>query len=249
MPAQPLSSVRSNARLYAGASSAIHRPLLAQLVAHAVAIWADIEYELGGMLAAILGAAAAPSMAMFYALTSSTAQNAALGAAAESVLGRRSRELEMFEIVIRQATTAASHRNRFAHWAWAHCHELPDALLFIDPEALVAHDIAHMVAQAPHDGRHLAGPLDRSRVYVYREKDLKELTDALSEASYCISQLKMIMNPQMRSGSGTAEWRDGIFQHLLSRPEIAEALSRLRERQKTNPRARPSRRRKQYQKE
>jgi hypothetical protein len=242
MPPQPLSSVRSDARLYVGAGSAIHRPLLAQLVAHAVANWADIGYQLGGMLATMLGADAAPSIAMFYALSSSAAQIAALGAAAESILGRGSRDLEVFELVMLQAKKAATHRHRFAHWPWAHCDDLPDALLFIDPEALVAHDIADVRSQAPHDGRGLLGPLDRSRVYVYRERDLKEATEDLWEASYCISHLRMVLSRHLRSRSETAEWRDHIYQHLLSRPGIAEALTRLRERQKTNPGARPSRR-------
>src|SRR5205807_7885908 len=96
MPSQPLSSVRPNARIYAGANSAIHRPLLAQRVAHVLATWADIEYELGGTLATMLGAdAAAPSIAMFYALNSGAAQKSTLGAAAESILGRGSPDVEM----------------------------------------------------------------------------------------------------------------------------------------------------------
>jgi hypothetical protein len=242
MPPQPLSSIRRDARIFTGASSAKARPLLVQLVAHALATSSDIEYHMGSLLATMLGANAPPAIAMFYALTSSTGQADAIGAAAERVLGIGSNELDLFEIVMYQAKNAASHRNRFAHWAWAYCDELPDALLFIDPEALMAHDIADTRRQAPQDGRHLAGSLDRSRIFVYRGKDLNEAIAELGEASYCMAQFKMILSPSVRAGEA-AEWRDHIYRHLLTRPVIAEALSRLRERRKNDPKARPSRRR------
>jgi len=240
VPAQPLSSVRSDAQVFVGASSGgVFRPALAQLAAQVVATWADIEYQLGGMLATMLGANAAPSIAMFYALTSGAAQMAALRAAAASVLDEGSRDHELFEVIIQQAERAARPRHRFAHWVWGHCNELPDALLLIDPEALVKHDMADNRFHAPHDGRGLLGPLDRSRVYVYREQDITEILADLEEASYCASHFRMLLIPKLR---GQMRDRvDDIYERLLDRPGIAAALTRHRKRQKAGSARRASR--------
>jgi hypothetical protein len=62
------------------------RPVLAVAVAQAIAIWAYVEQELGSLLVKILGGDAGPSLAMYGALVSTAAQNAALNAAAEAVL-------------------------------------------------------------------------------------------------------------------------------------------------------------------
>ena len=93
MPPQPLSNVRSTATVFVGASSTTYAcPALARLVAEALATWGDIEYQFAGMLTTMLGATAAPAVAMFNALTSSVAQIAALEGAASVALGPTSRE-------------------------------------------------------------------------------------------------------------------------------------------------------------
>jgi hypothetical protein len=145
---------------------------------------------------------------------------------------------------MRQAARAASHRNRFAHWCWAFCRELPNALLFIDPAVLLGHDMASGALSAPFDGRGLLGDLDTSHVLVYREPDLKEAIEALRKASYCIAHFRMMLNPIVMSSDSTKEWRDRIYQLLITEPEVAQALAQLNERRKNDPKARPSRRRK-----
>jgi hypothetical protein len=201
MPPQPLSSVRRDVRIIAGACATIFRPSLARLAAEAIAHWADIESQFGGILVTMLGTQAPPASAMFFALTSSSAKWSALGAAAEVALGEGSRDLEMLEVVIEQAKKAALHRNRFAHWCWAHSPDIPDALLFIDPEALVAHDIASGTHQAPHNGRGLLATIDRAKVYVYREKDLTEAVKSLDDVSYCVSRSSDRAHPSNADGA------------------------------------------------
>jgi len=206
-----------------------------------MATWADIEYQFGGMLITMLGANAAPAAAMFSALTSSVAQLAALEAAAASVLGAASREYELFGVVMREATRAATHRHRFAHWCWAFCDELSDALLFVNPEALMEHDMNRGGVEAPFDGHGLLGDLDRSRVLVYRERDLMEAIEELDEASYCVSHLRFMIALKSRAPSEMLAQR---YLSLITRPGVAQALIRLRARRKSDPSAHPSRRRK-----
>lgn len=243
MPPQPLSRVRSQALVFVGATGVTSaRPVLVQLAAQAIATWADIENQFGGMLTTMLGANAGPAAAMFNALLSAAAQMAALRAAATSVLGAASREHELFGVVIDEAARAAGHRNRFAHWCWAHCDELPDALLFVDPEELMEHDMKRGGTEAPFDGHALLGELDRSRILVYRERDLKAAVADLQEASYSVSHLRYLIAVR---GVAASPVLDQLYRDLTTRPKIAEALSRIRSRQQSAPTERRGRRRTQ----
>lgn len=245
MPPQPLSRVRPKAEVYVGATGAVnHNPALSQLAGHAIAIWADIENQFGGMLATMLGANAGPAAAMFQSLTSITAQRSAVDAAAQNVLGSKSPEYDLFAIITDQAIRASKPRNIFAHWCWAYSPDLPDALLFINPEELLAYDMKAKSSRVPFEGRALTGELDRSKILVYREMDIKEAVIALDRASYHVSYIRVLLTPWLLAHDSLKDMRDQLYRTLTTEPEVAEALSRLSERRKSDPKARPSRRRK-----
>jgi hypothetical protein len=240
MPPQPLSRVRPKAEIFVGATGAVrNRSNLTQLIARTIAIWSDIEYQIGGMLGTMLGEHAAPSAAMFHALTSSVAQMAVLRAAVEHALSSQPKERDLFDIITKQMNRSANHRNRFVHWVWAHTFDLPNVLMFIPPEVLLTHDISNRTLVAPFDGHALSGEIDRAKIMIYREKDLKEVVDLFNLMSTNISQLRMLLIPKYPSGP-----RDLLYQYLVTQPEIAEALSHLNTRRQNDPTARPSRRRK-----
>jgi hypothetical protein len=237
MTAQPLSKVRSNANLHVGAVTAQMKPQLAAYVAQAVAFSAEIDTQLGELLASILGASARPAAAMYVALTSSASQRAALRAAAEVALtGER---LDVFDVVMRLSDVALKDRNVFAHWVWAYIDELPDALLFVEPEALIEHNINPKSRSLQIGGpRTLTNDqIDFSRVTVYRQKDLSQSVDRLQASCGRLSLLRFI-------GDRSNPILDGLFQMLLDDDDVQSGMARLTSGRKTSPKARPQRRRK-----
>jgi hypothetical protein len=182
LPPQPLSNVYPKATIFVGAFSGRRQAELAALVAQCIATSADIGVQYGLLVTTLLQAQAKPTAAMFYALTSDVAQIAALKAAATEILGDGTRELDLFDAIMWGATDVSRrHRNKFAHWVWGYADEIPDAILFIDPEALVAHDILlGGFMQAPHHGRGLnINKIDVTKIVVYRERDIKEALEEL----------------------------------------------------------------------
>lgn len=110
------------------------KPDMATLVSKIFATWASIEHDLGSMLVRLLGADARPAHAMFSILRSQQLQNAAIEAAAKSILPRE--EYQIFSAVMAVVNGVQKTRNRLAHWAWASCKERPDLLLLGDPDKL-----------------------------------------------------------------------------------------------------------------
>lgn len=175
----------------------------------------------------MLGATARPAAAMFAALTSTQAQMAALRAATDSLV--QPREMEMFEIVVSFVGSALKERNRVAHWLWAHSPELPDAILLVDPAESLERQVAltevfHELADVPPVPGRLG--YDRTKIMVYREHDLLGIVDRLERAQWFSDLFRNLANPQNLQP-------DRIYALLAAEPEIATALARLRERQKT----------------
>ena len=239
----PLSSVCRDASLIIGPEAADHKPAHAQLVAKALASWAELESAMAEVLATMLGAAARPSIAMFNALKS-TAQNDAIKAVADATLSRDDKDL--FESLWRAQAPYAKHRNRFAHWIWAITPDVPDALLLCDPEAMNEH-YAH-----DHDSRYrlmLAAILrkydkdvnmrkedtepriDYSRILVYRMRDLQEIALETQILSGHWRLYRFMIGPLLNEPIV----RDSIRYQLLQQPRIAQALSRLKQSRKAGP--------------
>ncbi|MHC2837927.1 hypothetical protein [Bradyrhizobium diazoefficiens] len=106
---------------------------MAPFVAEIIVRWADIEANVGSILAFLLAAEAGPTIAMLQTVRSASAQMDMIVSAGKIKL--IDPELEMFEAVVRLARSAARKRNNVAHHIWAFCDELPDALLLVEPVA------------------------------------------------------------------------------------------------------------------
>jgi len=73
---------------------------------------------------------------------------------------------------------AGAKRNKIAHWLWGDSPEIPEALLLVDPEAvLLQHVNTKEFAQAIENGDFSLGKpkLDLSKVCVYRNNDFLEI--------------------------------------------------------------------------
>ncbi len=135
MPPQPIRSVRRNATVQLDPFALRRHPDLAARVAEIIAVWSRVDSELGGILAYMLKGGARPSIAMYSALTSSAAQMAALEAAARVSLSPD--DLGLFRAILVLVKRAGAKRNKIAHWLWGDSPEIPEALLLVDPEAVL----------------------------------------------------------------------------------------------------------------
>jgi len=191
MPGQPLSSViKKRTALWVGSHAARENPGLIALVAEAFAIASEIEAQFSGLLVTMIGAAnAGHAVAMLQALTSTSAQSAAIGAVAARMDPPWN---TIYEVVARKSATALKDRHRFAHWARGSCKGCPDAMTFIDPEALIEHDIAVGQMMHPPDGRGLLwDKINLKRVLAYRKGDLGRVVRAMAEARDNVSLLRL----------------------------------------------------------
>lgn len=225
MPPQPLSSMRRDAMVNIDPISLRIYPDLARKIADVIATWSQIECNLGVILARMLGAGVRSSMAMYLALNSSSAQTAALEAAAKISLSPE--RLELFSALCVLVKRASGHRNRMAHNLWGTSNELPDALVLLSPDAVLALHTNNAEYMANwREGKHVVDPstlprLDLSECFVYRENDFREiileLTDLWSHTS-TFAYLLVIDEPP----NGTQ------YRLLTGAPRIREELEKAR---------------------
>src|SRR5437868_14170003 len=116
MPPQPLSKIVREPTYDLTPDRIEERPELAVLVPKAIAISAVIETQWGRLLAGMLGANAAPVIAMYQALSNASAQRHALEAAAKRLISPEHKEL--FDALVLIARSLAKERNRLAHGGW-----------------------------------------------------------------------------------------------------------------------------------
>jgi hypothetical protein len=221
MTPQPLSRVRPLAIVMATPEAVTLRPKLAPFIAEIIARWADIEANIGTILTYILRAEAAPSVAMLHAVRSSSAQMDMILAAGWAKLFDP--ELEMFEAVIQLARTASKKRNTIAHHVWAYSHDLPNALLLIDPEAYS--DMFVELQRTFGSEEPTAGwfPLDndKSRTLVYRKNDFLEIITELKIVARSTTFLINYLEPRHAA-------RDYMYRKLCNEPLIDAALTSIR---------------------
>lgn len=196
MPPQPLLSKCRDATLSADYLALRQHPTLAASIAEITATWAQIECNLGVILARMLGAAARASMAMYGALKS-TAQMAALQAAADATLTPE--RLELFGVMIAVVKRAAFKRNRVVHWLWGELPQVPNALVLTPPEAVLglhtknAEYLADFKAGRPVPDPSTLAPLDLSKSFVYQEKDFAEIIDELTKVHYLTASFALML--------------------------------------------------------
>jgi hypothetical protein len=207
MPPQPLLSVRRDATLSVDPLALREHPALSLYIAEITATWAQIDCNLGVILARMLGAAARPSMAMYSALTGASAQRAALRAAAEASL--LPAHLEVFKIILLLAKRLGNKRNQIVHGLWGASPQVPHALVLISQDAIVelhtqnSEYVASVSAGNPVSARESLVPLDLSRAFVYREQDLSELLDDITEL-YSNTRSFALMLIMDNSGDGVS---------------------------------------------
>jgi hypothetical protein len=193
-----------------------------------------METVLGIFLGILLDADSKAAFAMYTALENRSAQRRMILAAAEAKL-----DLDHFEVLqaVMQThvTPSMKERDRLAHWCWAYCPELPDALALAAPDEKIGR---HFALIAEHVTHVQANP---SETYVLTEGYLIKLGERIRGATERIGRFAATVWKQ-----NPPKERAEFLQTLSSEPRIQEALVRLREARKNNRKVpQPSRQSKQ----
>ena len=159
---QPISRVVPNASIVLG--NVGDRPLarhpdLALLAIEAISSWSNVENFLLKLFVQLFGGTESLATNVFLSLENQSAKTAALNAAALTVFQDGAEEYRVFRAILAIAKTNEKDRNKLAHWTWGDSPNIPDGVLLVDPRASIAE-------------------LDRSKVYVYKEKDFLSIVEA-----------------------------------------------------------------------
>src|SRR5262249_43628793 len=198
---QPINRIVSDPEVYLQVGILKDKPELAVLVAEIFSVWARIELELSYLVVRVLGANAAPAIAMYSTLTTAQRlQSAALKAAAKAALAPD--DFDVFSAAIAVSERVQTPRNHLAHWAWGGCRQRPDLLVLADPKMLRERNSRVLRAvQSPLD----ADPVqiaaislfDDSEILAYSKSDLERALRDLAETKMILELLSDYLDPRL----------------------------------------------------
>lgn len=103
--------------------------------------WAAIENTTFYLAADLVPGRALAIAELFASFRADAPKRALLNGLAEALMDDM--ELPIFRALLKRYDTCYSLRNPLAHWVMAHCKELPDAILSIDPQTYVKINAKH----------------------------------------------------------------------------------------------------------
>ena len=179
MPAQPVSSLRRNIPMCFVSDVLDNRPAFSGPIAKAILLVATGDNLWSSVLSRLLGAEAAAASAIHTAVRREAVQWQVITAAANVHLSDH--DYRLFWAVRYRWAQAIKDRNIFAHWIAGYSDEIPDAILFGEPEMLAAWSteihLAHFRGSTTQ-----TGAMDLSKVFMFRETDMATSIESLSEA-------------------------------------------------------------------
>jgi hypothetical protein len=243
---QPLSRVKPNAFFRHDPNALDDKPHLAKLVANIFAHWGLVEYRLSLLLVRVLGADAAPALAMFSTLTAQHLQLGALEAAAKVALSLE--EFDVFQAGIAVTDSVQTPRNQLAHWIWGTAPELPKALLLAEPKSAKERDRELALALERSDTQGVnteemarLNSYDPARINVYTESDLQRAERDIEEASTVAFLVVVYLDGLFRGRrrptdpSQSRLTRAHVFRQLYGQRLFREAWDRIRADRQSNP--------------
>jgi Xaa-Pro aminopeptidase len=239
---QPINKIVPSPDVFLDAKILADKPDMAALVCEIFAVWAKIEQELNFLFFLVLGADAAPAIAIYSELKTQQLQNVSLEAAAKAALSAE--DYEYFKAAITVANGAQTPRNHLAHWSWGGCRQRPDLLALANPQMLRERDFRvakHFAAKGIEEidpmevvSLHL---FDDSAILAYSKADLERSLRDLREADFILAYLRAFLNPKTlaiiaKSYQGLdashAEIRAAILEKLNDQRLFREALAQIR---------------------
>jgi hypothetical protein len=246
---QPFSKVVPDAYVYIDSGILKDKPDMAFLVTKIFAIWAQIEHELSFLLVRVLGADAAPAIAMHATLTAQHLQNSALQAAAKAALAPD--QFDVFQAALSTAESAATPRNHLAHWIWGGCKQRTDLLALFDPKMVKERDFRVEKFYSKNPSRTPEDLMknielyyfDTSNVLAYSKSDLERALRDLVEAFETLILLGIYLNPNSTASlvqftaleTSPRELTTELLRKLNGLRLFREALSRIHASRNNNP--------------
>lgn len=242
---QPISRIIPDPECYLDEEVLADKPDMAVLVTKIFATWASIEHQLSFLIVRVLGADAAPALAMFETLTAQHLQLRALEAAAKAKLSEE--EFQIFLAAIATAESAQTPRNHIAHWSWCRCEQRPDLLVLANPKMLREQGFRILRAIAAKAGLQetmgAALDMDNSELLAYSKEDLERALRDLKEANTALMWAAayldideiMHLNIVLQTKFERERTRDEVFLLLCSIRSFRAALGRISRARKKLP--------------
>lgn len=199
MPRQPFLPTFSHLQYAVGARVLKERPNLASAIGRCIALWSQVDNEMGVLFGIFLGTETDAAMEVFLTLRRSSNQIEALKAASKYFLNEE--EKEYFEIMMRLYKSLEAQRNSLAHGCYGTAANDPDVLLWIE----VKHHV-HFQSEVLTNykkGSHMQDPHERLKenMFVYRIEDLNTLENEMDQ----FWEASLYFNVYLRDKSGKSK--------------------------------------------
>jgi hypothetical protein len=204
MPPQPLSKVNPNATVVAGNAGhrvLFERPALAVLAMEGIASFSNVESFLLRLFVRIFGGDESLAARIYLTLDGQGPKTAVLAEAIKAMPDQRYAALTTAIVGISKSNQ--QERDKLAHRVFGLSPNLPDALLLIDPKAMIADT-----------------GIDRSKVWVYKANDFERIITANDRLCGHGMILLFILNGH------PANQEDRLYDQLCKEPEVRERLDR-----------------------
>lgn len=179
MPAQPVSSLRRHIPIHFVSDALNNRPAFSGPIAKTILLAATGDNLWSSVLSRLLGAEAAAASAIHTAVRREAVQWQVITAAANVHLNDN--DYRLFWAVRYTWGQAIKDRNIFAHWIAGYSDEIPNAILFGEPEMLASWSAAIHLAHF-HGSTPQTGTTDLSKILMFYETNMKNSIRSLSEA-------------------------------------------------------------------
>ena len=212
---QPLSKVVLNPNIAIDALYVYNYPDFCGQIMRVIAHWAHIDGNLATILTRMLKADIEVGAAMYTALSSAEARKSALLAAAKIALSEI--QFLMLRAVLKTTAHSRSRRNEFAHHVWGVCEQIPDSLLLLHPNIVLAMNVSYRqrVQELP-EGRGVIAPknIDFSKIFVFTATDFQK---SVEDASLSEELFKGLYRVIYLESEEALNW-------LLNAPQVRQAL-------------------------
>lgn len=224
MARQPFLPAFEHLQFAVGALVLNDRPALTSAIGRCIAIWSQVDNEMGNLFGILLGTDSEAALEVFLSLRRSANQRDALKSAAKYKLADE--EHQFFEALMIVYASLEKERNCLAHGCFGVAANDPSILLWIDIKDHV-HFQTDILARL-NRGDSVPDPHKRLKehMYVYRSSDLGSIQEDMEQ---CWNAARHF-NTYLRNRSGPRQLIE--FKHSQSFPLIKAALAQL-ERKKT----------------
>lgn len=219
MPRQPYLPTFAHLNYAVGALVLKNRPDLCAAIGKCIAIWGQVDNEMGNLFSLLLGTESDAALEVFLSLRRFSNQRDALSAAAKHRL--QGEELHVFEAILGVYKSLEDERNKLAHGCFGISDDDPDVLFWIEVKNHVHFqtDVLSVEARGVvSEDRHSRL---KQNLYVYRRADLDALYSQMEEFWWTAFHLNGYLRDPRHPG------RVEEFRQLCTSPQISRKIAEL----------------------